>query len=122
MADPLRALLKPDACFPPNEKQLAAIQGLKDLVIEHHLLCVPDEAAAIEAANAWLTGAPPAGRPYEVGADTSGYAIGGVVGQCSEANGKLLALLYVTAHLAAHQQHWHSFEQELWGLLHCIRE
>ena len=63
VADPLRALLKPAAVFPPNEKQLAAIEGLKDLVLEHHRLCVPDEAAAIEAANAWLSGAPPAGRP-----------------------------------------------------------
>ena len=36
----------------------------------------PDEAAAMEGANAWLTGSLPAGRPYEVGADTSGYVIG----------------------------------------------
>ena len=70
IADPLRALLKPTAVFPPNEKQLAALEGLKDLVLEHHRLCVPDEAGAIEAANAWLSGAPPAGRPYETGADT----------------------------------------------------
>ena len=84
IADPLRALLKPTAVFPPNEKQLLAIEGLKDLVLEHHRLCVPDEAAAIEAANAWLSGAPPAGRPYETGADTSGYAIGGVCGQCDK--------------------------------------
>lgn len=115
VADPLRALLKPNAEFPPNEKQIEAIEGLKKLVMEHHRLCVPDEAAAIEAAHAWLSGLPPAGRPYEIGADTSGYAIGGVVGQCDKNNGKLLALLYVTAHLADHQQHWHSSEQELWG-------
>eukprot|EP00973_Karenia_brevis_P051836 7200946-Karenia_brevis.AAC.1 len=75
--------------------------------MEHHRLCVPDEAAAIEAASAWLTGAPPAGRPHEIGADTSGYAIGGVCGQCDKNNGKLLALLYCTAHLADHQMHWH---------------
>eukprot|EP00973_Karenia_brevis_P011235 1520291-Karenia_brevis.AAC.1 len=60
--------------------------------MEHHRLRVPDEAAVIEAANAWLTGAPPAGRPYEIGADTSGYVIGGVCGQCDKNNGKLLAL------------------------------
>ena len=122
IADPLRALLKPLAEFPPNERQLQAIEELKELVIEHHYLCVPDEAAAIEAANAWLSGAPPAGRPYETGADTSGYAIGGVCGQCDKDNGKLLPLLYFTAHLASHQMHWHSFEQELWGLLNVKRE
>ena len=122
IADPLRALLKPTAVFPPNDAQNAAIQGLKDLVSEVHKLCVPDEAAAIEASNAWIAGLPPAGRPYEVGADTSGYAIGGVVGQCQEANGKLLPLLYISAHLAPHQMFWHSYEQELWGLRHSIRE
>ena len=95
---------------------------IKELVIENHKLAVPDEAAAIEAANSWLSGLPPAGRPYEVGADTSGYAIGGIVGQCTEGNGKLLPSLYVTAHLADHQQHWHPCEQELWGLLHVKRE
>ena len=108
--------------FPPNERQQQALDELKDLVVEHHRLCVPDEAAAIEAANAWLSGAPPAGRPYETGADTSGYAIGGVCGQCDKNNGKLLARLYCTAHLADHQMHWHSYEQELWGLLHVKRE
>ena len=87
-----------------------------------HRLCVPDEAAAIEAANAWLSGAPPAGRPYEIGADTSGYAIGGVCGQCDKENGKLLPLLYASMHLAPHQQHWHSYEQEFWGLLAVVRE
>jgi hypothetical protein len=122
IADPLRALLKPGAEFPPNERQLQALDELKELVIEHHRLCVPDEAAAIEASNAWLPGSPPAGRPYETGADTSGYAIGGVCGQCDKDNGKLLALLYVTAHLAPHQCHWHSYEQELCGLLHVTRE
>ncbi len=83
---------------------------------------MPDEAAAIEAANAWLSGAPPAGRPYETGADTSGYAIGGVCGQCDKDNRKLLPLLYFTAHLASHQMHWHSFEQELWGPLNVKGE
>ena len=39
----------------------------------------------------------------------------------SKNNGKLLVLLYCTAHLAPHQRHWHSYEQELWGLLICKR-
>ena len=118
----MRALLRPGAVFPPDQKQVAAIDNMKQLVQEHHKLCVPDEAAAIEAANAWLSGAPPAGRPYEIGADTSGYAIGGVCGQCDEGNGKLKVLLYTTAHLAEHQKHWHSSEQELWGLLNVKRD
>ena len=59
---------------------------------------------------------------YETGADTSGYAIGGIVGQCSEANGALQPLLYVTTHLAPHQMHWHPSEQEMWGLLNVKRE
>ena len=105
IAEPLRALLKTGAQFPPNETQLEAIEGLKALVLEFHILCVPDEAAAIEAANAWLSGLPPAGRPYDVGADTSGYAIGGVCGQCDKKSGKLLPLPYCTAHLADHQMH-----------------
>lgn len=100
IADAIRLLLKPGATFPPNEKQIASIDALKELVVEHHKLCVPDEATAIEAANAWLSGAPPARRPYEIGADTSRYAIGGVCGQCDRDNGTLLALLYETAHLA----------------------
>ncbi len=29
---------------------------------------------------------------------------------------------YFTAHLAVHQKHWHSSEQELWGLLGTKRE
>ena len=37
-------------------------------------------------------------------------------------NGKLLPLLYSTAHLPPHQTHWHSSEQELWGLLHVKRD
>jgi hypothetical protein len=122
IASPLRALLKTGAAYPPNEEQLDAIEKLKELVLEHHRLCVPDEAAAIEAANAWLSGAPPAGRPYETGAATSGYAIGGVCGQCDKDDGKLLALLHVTAHLADHQMHWHFYERDLWGLLHVARE
>ena len=52
VADPLRVFLKPGASFPPNAEQVKAIEGLKELVVEQHLLYVPDEAAAIEAANA----------------------------------------------------------------------
>ena len=57
-----------------------------------------------------------------MGADTSGYAIGGVCGQCDKDNGKLMPLMYYTAHLQPHQCHWHSYEQELWGLLNVVRE
>ena len=45
----LRALLKPGAVLLLTEEQLKAIGGLKKLPIEHHRLCIPDEAAAIEA-------------------------------------------------------------------------
>ena len=80
--------------FPPNPEQIEAIAGLKKLMLEQHFLAVPDEAAAIAAASAWLSVRPPEGRPYEVGADTSGIAIGGVTGQCAESNGKLKVLAY----------------------------
>ena len=30
--------------------------------------------------------------------------------------------MYYTAHLAAHQSHWHSSVQELWGLLGVVRQ
>ena len=53
VAHPLRPLLKPGAVFPPDEEQLAAIEGLQSLIQEAHMLAVPDEAAAIAAANAW---------------------------------------------------------------------
>jgi len=69
-AAPLRALLRPGATFPPNEEQLKAIERLKELIVEFHVLAVPDEAAAIAAANAWLAGEPATGHPYEIGADT----------------------------------------------------
>ena len=42
IADPLRPLLKPGGVFPPNERQNLALQELKDLVVEHHRLCVPE--------------------------------------------------------------------------------
>lgn len=74
--------------FPPNEEPLAANEAVNELFVEDHLLAVPDEAAALEASNAWLD-EPPAGRPYEVRAGTSGCAIEAVTGQCSENHGKL---------------------------------
>ena len=56
IAAPLRVLLRAGAVFPPNKEQQAVIQGLKDLLAENHVLAVPDEAAAIAAANAWMWG------------------------------------------------------------------
>jgi len=117
---PLRPLLKPGAVFPMTEEQSRAIENVKALLLEDHVLAVPDEAAAILAANAWLSGDPPEGRPFEMGADTSGYAIGGVTGQCVSDEGDLRVLLYFSAHLSLCQQQWHPYEQELWGLL-CAR-
>ena len=38
IAEPLRALLKQGAKFPPNERQVQAIDELKGLVLEHHRL------------------------------------------------------------------------------------
>ena len=67
VAAPLAPLLGKNPMFPMTAEQEAAVQGLKDLMCEQHRLAVPDEAAAIEAANAWLAGLPPAGRPYEGG-------------------------------------------------------
>ena len=122
VASPLRALLKPDAVFPPNEEQRAALEGLKLLVLEAHRLYVPDERAAVEAAAAWNAGEAPRGRPYENGADTSKIAVGGVVGQCAENNGKLFVLLYFSAPLSPTQSIWIPLEQEFWGLLQLRRE
>ena len=85
---PLRALLRPNVVFPPNEEQLKAIQGLKELLLETHTLAVPDEAAAIAAANAWLSGQAATSPPYEIGADTSGYAIGWGYGPSSRTKGQ----------------------------------
>ena len=58
--------------------------------------------------------------PALMAADTSGYAIGGVTGQCVREGGKLKVLAYFSAHLSSCQQRWHSFEQEFFGLL-CSR-
>jgi len=119
---PLRPLLRKDAVFPPNQEQVKAIDGLKELLVETHVLAVPDEAAAIKAASAWMLGEPPTGRPYEAGADTSKLAMGGVLGQCEKNDGKLRILLYWSAMLAPVQSQWHPFEQEFWGLLQFKRE
>ena len=80
IAAPLRDLLKPSAVFPPNQEQKDAIDGLKELVLEDHVLAVPGEFAAITAANKWLQQEAPGGRPFELAADNAGYAIGAVMG------------------------------------------
>ena len=66
IASPLRELLRPTARFPPNEAQLKAIEEIKKLVLEDHVLAVPDEFAAITAANRWLQDEAPLrdGRGY----------------------------------------------------------
>ena len=104
-------MLKPGAVWPPNDEQQAAIQALKDVLVESHVLQVPDEAAAIEAATAWLAGLPPAGRAYEVGADGCGYAIGGVFGQANPGTKVLGVLMYFSAHLSSAQQKWHPYRR-----------
>ena len=85
-------------------------------------MAVPDEAAAVEAASAFVAGDPPRGRPYELGADTSKIAVGGVMGQCAENNGVLRILMYWSAPLSLSQSQWHPFEQEFWGLLQLKRQ
>ena len=104
LAAPLRPLLKPGAVWPPNEVLQAAIQALKDVLVESHVLQVPDEAAAIEAASACLAGLPPAGRAYEVGADGCGYVLGGVFGQANPKTKILGVLMYFSVHLSGAQQ------------------
>ena len=42
IAHPPRALLRPGAAFPPNNEQLEAIEGLKELMLQMHVLAVPD--------------------------------------------------------------------------------
>jgi hypothetical protein len=58
----LRRLVKKGAVFPPTPEEYAAIEELKLLILEDHVLAVPDEFAAITAANAWLQGRPPGSR------------------------------------------------------------
>ena len=118
---PLRPLLKADAVFPPNKEQLQAIEEMKKLVVEDHLLAVPDERSAIMAAQAFMNGDPPVGCPYELGADTSKIAMGGVLGQAEEPGGKLRILMYWNGPLSPAQSQWHPFEQEFYGLLQCKR-
>ena len=108
IAAPLRPLLKPDAVWPMTAEQRKAVDQMKELLQESHILAVPDEAAAIEAASAWLAGLPPAGRAYELGADGCGYAIGGVFGQAN-LKGVLMILMYYSAHLSDTQQKYHPF-------------
>jgi hypothetical protein len=122
IASPLRVLLKAGALFPPNAVQLKAIEGLKDIMCEDHVLAVPDEEAAVLAAAAWNSGLPPAGRPYEAGADTSKIAMGGLMGQCEKNNGRLRILMYWSGPLSLAQSQWHPFEQEFWGCLQLKRE
>ena len=100
-----------------SAEQKAAIEGLKNLLEEQHTLAVPDERAAIEAATAWLAGAAPAGRAYEMGADGCGYAIGGVFGQRHAETSALMVLMYFSAHLSDSQQKWHPYRQEFYALL-----
>jgi hypothetical protein len=123
---PLRTLLSKDATlkglFPPNEEQRRAIDELKTLVVEDHLLAVPDERAAIMAANAWSRGEPAAGLPYEGGVDTSKIAAGGVLGQAECKDGRLRILMYWSMPLTPAQSQWHPFEQEFFGALHFKRE
>ena len=73
-----------------DASQLKAVEDLKKLISEDRVLAVPDEAAAVEAAAAFVAGAPAKGRPCELGADASKIAMGGVMGQCSAKNGKLM--------------------------------
>jgi hypothetical protein len=123
---PLKPLLGKDAeargLFPPNDEQLQAIEDLKGLAVENHLLAVPNERAAIEAAEAWMSGQPAAGSPFEGGVDTSKIAMGGVLGQAEFKGGPLRILLYWNLPLTAAQSQWHPFSQEFFGILHFKRE
>ena len=119
---PLRSLLGKEAVFPPNAVQLAAIEAMKKLIVEDHVLNVPDEHAAIIASRAWQAHQPAAGFPFEGGADTSKIAMGGAIGQAKEKGGRLRMLLYYSGPLTAAQSQWHPFEQELYGLLNLKRD
>ena len=59
---------------------------------------------------------------FEIGADTSKIAMGGVMGQCCEHNGKLKPLFYWNGVLTPAQSQWHPYNQEMYGLLHMRRE
>ncbi len=92
------------------------------MALGDHVLCLPDEQAALTTANRWLDGLPPAGRTIEMAADTSGFAIGGLRGQCSENDGTIKALAYFCARLRDSQQRRHPLLQEFFGLLDAKRE
>jgi len=119
---PLKTALKEDSPYPLTAEQEKAIADLKELVKNLQILYVPDEAAAIAAARAWIAGLPPDGRPYEGGVDTSKIAMGGAEGQCTEKEGKLLIILYWNGTLSPAQSQWHASEQECWGLVCFKRE
>ena len=91
LAAPLRPQLKPGAMFPPTAEQQKCLSGLEKLFTSGAVLRVADERAALIAASNWISGDPPTqeGRPFEVGADTSKIAWGGVLGQCDGDDGKL---------------------------------
>ena len=91
IAAPIPILLKPGAEFPPSPELQEVLNKLKLLFTCDAVLRVADDRAALDAANAWIAGDEPQGRPFEAGADTSKIAWGGVVGQCDENNEALLA-------------------------------
>ena len=91
---PLKCLRQKDAVFPLGPPQLAAIEGMKTLILEDHILTVPNERAAIIAAHAWQDKLPADGHPYEGVADKSKIAAGGAFGQTRAKGGKIHFLLY----------------------------
>lgn len=89
----LRTFLKPGLKFLPGADQLNAIESAKDLLVKDHLRAVPDEAAAITSASAWLADEPPDDTQYDMGADTSGFVTSAVTGQCGADTGKCSSTL-----------------------------
>ena len=83
---------------------------------------MPDEAAAIAAAHAWLTGQEPTGSLYEGGADSCGYALGGIFGQACPLTRALRPLMYFNEPLSMTQQRWTPYELEFYGLLRLRRQ
>ena len=71
------------ALFPQRKEQHDDLKKLKKAFVCNKVLRIADERAAIIAANNWLSGNLPIkeGRPFEVRADTSKIAWGGVLGQ-----------------------------------------
>lgn len=66
--------LHPDARAQSMPKNPEAMKAANDLLVEDHLLAMPDEAAAIKAAHAWLADELPDGWPmsFRMGPDMSG--------------------------------------------------